>query len=57
MGDRLGTPRAVGIIFIIIVVNITVRTNMKKRILACFLRAKRPIFKVRKNKSLRHQPT
>ena len=35
----------------------SVRTNMKKRILACFLRAKRPIFKLRKNHSLRHQPT
>ena len=26
------------------------RTDMKKRILACFLRAKRPIFKISKNK-------
>ena len=36
----------------------SVRTNMKKRILACFLRAKRPIFILQKKKpSLRHQPT
>ena len=35
----------------------SVWTNMKKkRILACFLRAKRPIFKLQKNQSLRHQP-
>ena len=35
----------------------SLRTNLKKRILACFLRAKRPIFKLQKNQSLRHQPT
>ena len=33
------------------------RTNLKKWILAGVLRAKRPIFKLRENHSLWHQPT